>query len=87
MTDVDELLQRCFLAAFPDVDTEHLQVASVETLTEWDSLHALILFALLEETFEIRIPARDYPLLRSYTSVRGYLQDQQIAHGRVDGGR
>jgi acyl carrier protein len=48
-------------------------VAGVDTVAEWDSLRAVVLIALLEEAFALRIPARDYPQLRSYTAVREYL--------------
>jgi acyl carrier protein len=77
MTDGEERLIRCFRATFPDVATERLAEASTATLEEWDSLHALTLMAVLEETFELRIPAEDYPALRSYSSVRDYLRAAQ----------
>ena len=43
-------------------------------MAEWDSLRAVVLVALIEEAFAIRIPARDYPQLRSYASVSDYLR-------------
>jgi acyl carrier protein len=73
MTGTDERLARCFGAAFPDLAPEAIASASVETVEEWDSLHAVILMALLEETFAIRIPSGDYPRLRSYAAVSEYL--------------
>ena len=36
-------------------------------------MRAVVLVALLEEAFAVRIPARDYPELRSYAAVRDYL--------------
>jgi acyl carrier protein len=73
MSATDERLRRCFLAAFPDLAPEEIASASVETVREWDSLHAVILVALLEEAFAIRIPSRDYPQLRSHAAVTEYL--------------
>ena len=73
MTDPDDLLARCFLSAFPDLAPEEIPSASVETVEDWDSLHAVILVALLEEAFAIRIPSRDFPTLRSHAAVREYL--------------
>ncbi|MGZ4169086.1 MAG: acyl carrier protein [Solirubrobacteraceae bacterium] len=74
MTPAHERLRRCFEIAFPDLAPERIPTASVETVAEWDSLHALILVALIEEAFEIRIPSRDYPELRSHAAVTAYLQ-------------
>jgi acyl carrier protein len=73
MTDTDEKLRRCFAAAFPDLPPEQVPSAGVDTMAEWDSLRAVVLVALIEEAFTIRIPARDYGQLRSYTAVRAYL--------------
>jgi acyl carrier protein len=73
VSGTDERLRRCFAAAFPDLAPEELASASVETVKDWDSLHAVILVALLEEAFAIRIPSRDYPRLRSHAAVREYV--------------
>jgi acyl carrier protein len=74
MMDADAQLDRCFAIAFPDLPPERIATASVATVAEWDSLHAVMLVALLEEAFAIRIPSRDYPELRSHAAVRAYLQ-------------
>lgn len=73
MTGTDEPLIRCFRATFPELGVEQLPDASAATVEDWDSLHTLILIAVLEETFGLRIPPDDYPALRSYASVRDYL--------------
>jgi acyl carrier protein len=73
VTGTDERLHRCFATAFPDLAPEEITSASVETVKDWDSLHAVILVALLEEAFAIRIPTGDYPRLRSHAAVREYL--------------
>jgi acyl carrier protein len=75
MTGIDEKLHRCFRAAFPDLTEGDIARATVDSVPEWDSLHTVILLALLEEAFEIRVAPRDYPSLRSYSSVRAYLDD------------
>ncbi|HEX3978673.1 MAG TPA: acyl carrier protein [Solirubrobacteraceae bacterium] len=73
MTGTEDRLTACFAAAFPDLAPGEIAVAGVDTVAEWDSLRAVVLIALLEEAFALRIPARDYPQLRSYTAVREYL--------------
>lgn len=69
----EDRLERCFAIAFPNLAPERITAASVETVEEWDSLHAMMLVALLEEAFAIRIPSRDYPELRSHAAVMAYL--------------
>jgi acyl carrier protein len=73
MTDTDSRVRECFRAVFPDLPEAELSTASPETVSDWDSLHALLLVAVLEETFAIRIPVRDYPSLRSFPEVRDYV--------------
>jgi acyl carrier protein len=73
MTAIDDRLAGCFANAFPELGPIEIPSAAVDTVAEWDSLRAVVLVALLEETFDVRIPARDYPRLRSYAAVRAYL--------------
>jgi acyl carrier protein len=73
MSDLDERLARCFLGVFPDLG-DQAAAASAETMSEWDSLHALMLIAVIEETFELAIPTSAYPQLRSYAAARSYLE-------------
>ena len=74
MTGVEERLRRCFTAAFPDLAPKRIEDASVETVEEWDSLHTVVLVALVEEAFAIRIPAHAYPQLRSRAAIMTYLE-------------
>ena len=78
MTGHDERLIRCFRATFPELAVEELSEASAATLEAWDSLHAVVLIAVLEETFELRIAPEDYPALRSYASVQDYLRSAHV---------
>jgi acyl carrier protein len=73
VSDIDARLAQCMLAAFGELTAQELTEASVETVPDWDSLHAVVLISLLEEAFAIRIPAGAYPGLRSYASIREYL--------------
>jgi acyl carrier protein len=73
MTAVEHRVAGCFANAFPELAPGEFPSASVDTVVEWDSLRAVVLVALLEEAFAIRIPARDYPSLRSYVAVRDYV--------------
>lgn len=77
MTEAHDTLLGCFTVAFPELRAEQVPLAAVDTVAEWDSLRAVVLVALIEEAFAIRIPARDYARLRSYSAVSAYL-DQTL---------
>jgi acyl carrier protein len=81
VTHLDEPLRRCFEVAFPDLELGRITGASVENVAEWDSLHALILVALIEEAFDVRIPSGDYPELRSHAAIAAYLERATDARG------
>jgi acyl carrier protein len=75
----DEELIRCFQATFGDLLlVPDIPGASVETLEGWDSLQTIVLIAVLEEAFEVRIPATEYSGLRSFASVRDYLRERRL---------
>ena len=76
MNELDERLARCFLAVFPDLDGEQVAAASAQTTPEWDSLHALMLIAVIEEAFELAVPASAYRELQSYEAARRYLDSR-----------
>ena len=73
MSETDARLRGCFALAFPDLDPGEVTAAAVDTVADWDSLHAVVLVALIEEAFSLRIPARDYPGWRSYAAIEAYL--------------
>lgn len=73
MSDPSRALARCLQAVFPDLTDDEVAEASVDTVPDWDSLHALMLVAVIEEVFDVRIPARDYPRLRSHDQLLAYL--------------
>lgn len=79
MTEGGDALRGCFATAFPELPSEQIPSAGVDTVAEWDSLRAVVLVALIEEAFAIRIPARDYGQLRSYAAVSDYLR--RVADG------
>jgi acyl carrier protein len=76
MDDGLAALQRCFSAAFPDLAEDEIPGASVDSVSEWDSLASLTLIALLEEEFGVEISELDLPELTSYADVRDYLRQE-----------
>jgi acyl carrier protein len=75
MTQARDTLRGCFAVAFPDLPPEQIPSAGVDTVAEWDSLRAVVLVALIEEAFAIRIPGRDYAQLRPHPATSAYLRD------------
>ena len=76
MPDIDDRLTRCFASVFPALSPEELRTASAESVTEWDSLAAVTLIAVLEEEFDTQIDLMELPELTSYDAVRTYLLKQ-----------
>lgn len=74
MSELESQLCRCLRAVFPHLADDELARASVDTVAEWDSLHAVVLVAVVEEKFGVKVPARDYPQLRSYAQLLKYLR-------------
>ncbi len=66
------------MATFDGLTELSAHAASAQTLAQWDSSHPLILAAVIEAAFGVRIPARDYPALRSYASAREYLRRASV---------
>ena len=78
MSRQDETLIRCFEAAFPELDADHIRRASVDTVEEWDSLRSITLVAVLEEEFAVEIPLEELPELRSFGAVRDYIHEKLV---------
>jgi hypothetical protein len=78
MTEEDDRLVRCFVAVFPHLTLEKIGAARAGGIEEWDSLAALRLAAVLEETFSLRIDLQDLSELGSFAAVEDYLRRRGI---------
>ncbi len=76
MPEIDQRLTRCFASVFPDLPPEQIPGASAESMSDWDSLAAVTLVAVLEQEFDIEIDLMELPELNSYGAVRSYLLRQ-----------
>jgi len=74
MSDIAERLVGCFQSVFPALSREAVISASAGQTSTWDSLANLALLAVIEEEFEIQIPADDLELLSSFAAVEKYLE-------------
>jgi acyl carrier protein len=77
MIDLDQRLQRCFVAVFPHLTDGEIQKTSAATCAEWDSLALVTLIALVEEEFGIQVPVADLEHLLSFDAIHEYLQQQE----------
>jgi acyl carrier protein len=71
-------LIRCFTSVFPQVPSDRIQAASVETVSEWDSLAAVTLVAVIEEEFGLAIDPLDLPELTSFAEFEAYLREHGV---------
>jgi serine O-acetyltransferase len=81
-TGLESRLITCFAAAFGDLRTENIPRASVASLAEWDSLATMTLVALIEEEFQLQIPAMEITRLTSFSDILAYLIDRTVPAGK-----
>ncbi|MCX7423307.1 MAG: acyl carrier protein [Planctomycetia bacterium] len=72
-TEIASQLEDCLAVVFPDVPTKQLRSASVSSVAQWDSLATLTLVSVIEETFQIQIPADDLEEFLSFELILDYL--------------
>jgi acyl carrier protein len=73
MPDLESRMAQCFAQVFPRLAPNRVQQATMETVTDWDSLHTVTLVAVLEEEFSVDISADDIPTLISFAAIREFL--------------
>jgi acyl carrier protein len=74
MSDIAERLVGCFQSVFPALSRDEVISAKVGQTSTWDSLANLALLSVIEEEFEIQIPADDLEHLSSFAAVEKYLE-------------
>jgi acyl carrier protein len=78
MAEARSRLIRCFAAAFPTLNEGQIIQADAETLTVWDSVASVTLFATIEEEFETEIELEDMTDLLSFSKILTYLQTKGL---------
>ena len=79
MTKVDDHLVRCFSSVFPTLTIEEIRTASVETVSDWDSLASVILTGVIEQEFGVEIGLSDLQELVSFEAIQRYLDEHKAA--------
>ena len=84
MDDLRERLTECFAAVFPDLGVDEIPQASPDSVSAWDSLAAVKLVTVIEETFDVAVQPAEQERLVSFGQILDYLRSQ-TAGGRSSG--
>ena len=76
MTPLQSRLVKCFKAVFPDLTDEEVMLASITSVSEWDSVAAISLIVVLEEEFGTEISPDEIENLISFELVQNYLESK-----------
>ena len=76
MTPLQLRLVKCFKAVFPNLTDEEVMLASITSVSEWDSIAAISLIVVLEEEFGTEISPDEIENLISFDLVRNYLESK-----------
>jgi acyl carrier protein len=79
--DETQRLARCFAAVFPNLNGDQIVVATAATVTAWDSVASVTLFAMIEEEFELEIDVEDLGELLGFDKILAYLMAVRTANG------
>ncbi|MGD0404581.1 MAG: acyl carrier protein [Candidatus Acidiferrales bacterium] len=74
MDEMETRLARCFSSVFPELTTEQIRSATMDSVPAWDSLAAVTLVAVLQEEFGLQINLMDLPELVSFDAVQNYVR-------------
>jgi acyl carrier protein len=79
MDDLRARLVECFSAVFPDLSEEEIPRASPDSVAAWDSLAAVRLVTVIEETFDLAIQPAEQERLVSFVQILDYLRSHANA--------
>ena len=68
-----EHLVACFTAVFPRLGPDEVRAATIDSTSDWDSSHRLLLVQVIEETFGIQIPEEIVGETVSFAGFEDYL--------------
>jgi acyl carrier protein len=73
MDDIRSRLRECFATIFPDLPPNRIETATLETISEWDSIAMVTLISVVEEEFGLPIALESVANLNSFDSLCRYL--------------
>ncbi len=69
MPEIEQRLVSCLAAVFPGLSRTEIQRASNTSVASWDSLATMTLISVIEEEFNVSIPAEDIEYMISFELV------------------
>lgn len=73
MPDLQQKLERCFQAVFPDLKPEAVRTAQAASMEAWDSTALVTLMTVVEEEFAVIVDPEDLERWTSFETIRNYL--------------
>lgn len=67
-------LRGCFTTLFPSIPEAQIELATVDTVEEWDSIATVNLVSLIEEEFGISVDFDDTEKLTSFSKLLDYVR-------------
>jgi acyl carrier protein len=74
MDEIQERLQNCFQAVFPELSEDEILQADSNAVRSWDSVAGVTLLAVVEEEFGTSIETDDPGQFNSFESFVTYLR-------------
>ena len=78
MNDIRTRLIRCFAGVFPKIPEEKIPTASQESTEGWDSVAAVTLFAVIQESFGLELEFEDMEKFDSFNRIFEYLSRHSL---------
>jgi len=72
--NLDQRLRQCFQTVFPGMPVGEIPLATTDGVSDWDSVAAVTLAAVVEEEFQISLDFERLPELNSYAALRSHLE-------------
>jgi acyl carrier protein len=83
VTDSQRRLVQCFTAVFADLSEQQAAVATIDSVSDWDSIATVTLVSLIEEEFQIHIASDALAQLASFDAFYRYLEARSPANDLV----
>ena len=74
MNDLQDRLNRCFAAVFPNLPEWQITAATLDTVEGWDSVAAATLITTIEEEFGLEFDVEAIGSLTSYQTIATELE-------------
>jgi acyl carrier protein len=75
MDEIRQRLVNCFVAVFPTLNVEHLELVVPGSVEGWDSVATVTLMSVIEEEFEIEIDPENIEALLSFDSALSLVRE------------